>query len=83
MPLKRGSSKKTVSSNIGEMVRSFKETGKIGTSKPDTKGAAVKQTVAIALTKAGKAKKKASGGAVRGASRVVKKKDANSSVKIY
>ncbi len=58
MPLKRGSSKKTISTNIGEMVRKFKETGKIGTSKPGSIRQAVKQSVAIAFRKAGKSKRK-------------------------
>jgi hypothetical protein len=83
MPLKRGSSQKTIGSNIGEMVRSFKETGKLGTSRPKTKAAAVKQAAAIAYAKAGKTQKKASGGAVRGPAKVVKKKDGNRSVKLY
>lgn len=90
MPLKKGSSQKTISTNIGEMVRSFKESGKIGTSKPKSKAAAVKQAAAIAYEKAGKARKMAKGGdvikkasGVQGPSMVVKKKDGNRPVKIY
>lgn len=80
MPLKKGSSKKTVSSNIGTLVRDFKDTGKIGTSKPKSAAKAQKQAVAIALSKAGKAKpaKMAMGGKVT----YVKKKDGNKPVKI-
>jgi hypothetical protein len=58
MPLMRGSSKKTISGNIGEMVRKFKDTGKIGTSRPASKVKAIKQAVAIAFRKAGKSKRK-------------------------
>lgn len=90
MPLKKGSSKKTISTNIGEMVGAYKDTGKIGTSKPKSKAAAVKQAAAIAYEKAGKAKKMAKGGdvikkspGVQGPSMVVKKKDGNRPVKIY
>ena len=56
MPLKRGSSQKTISTNIGEMVRGYKESGKIGTSRPASKRAAVKQAAAIAYSKARKTK---------------------------
>ncbi len=52
MPLKSGKSKKTISANIGEIVSSYKKKGTIGTSKPKSKKAAVKQAVAIALSKA-------------------------------
>lgn len=90
MPLKRGSSQKTISANIGEMVGAYKDTGKIGTSKPKSKSAAMKQAAAIAYEKAGKAKKMAKGGdvikqpkGVQGPSMVVRKKDGNRPVKIY
>ena len=58
MPLKKGGSQKTMSANIGEMVRSYKESGKIGTSRPASKRAAVKQAAAIAYSKAGKSRMK-------------------------
>ena len=83
MPLKKGSSQKTISTNIGEMVRDYKKDGMIGTSKPKSKAAAVKQAAAIAYEKAGKAKKMAKGGKVQGPAMVVKKKDGNRPVKIY
>ncbi len=90
MPLKKGSRKKTISSNIGEIVRDYKKDGMIGTSRPKSKSAAVKQAAAIAYEKAGKAKKMAKGGdvikkakGVQGPSMVVKKKDGNRPVKIY
>ena len=83
MPLKKGSSQKTISSNIGTLVRDYKKDGMIGTSKPKSKAAAVKQAAAIAYEKAGKAKKMAKGGKVQGPAMVVKKKDGNRPVKIY
>lgn len=64
MPLKSGSSKKVISSNVKELVGAYKEKGKIGTSKPASKAAAVKQAVAIAYNKAGKSNKKADGGSI-------------------
>ena len=79
MPLKKGSSQKTISRNIGELVGAYKEKGRIGTSKPKSKAAAVKQAAAIAYSKAGKSRKMSDGGAVR----TVKKKDGNRPVKIY
>lgn len=90
MPLKKGSSKKTISANIGEIVRDYKKDGMIGTSKPKSKAAAVKQAAAIAYDKAGKTRKMAKGGdvikkasGVQGPAMVVKKKDGNRPVKIY
>jgi len=58
MPLKRGKSKKTISSNVKELVDTYKKTGKIGTSKPKSKKAAIKQSVAIAYSVARKSKRK-------------------------
>lgn len=88
MPLKKGSSQKTISKNIGTLVHDFKATGKIGTSKPKSKAAAVKQAAAIAYSKAGKTKMAAGGSVstpkgVQGPVMVVKKKDGNRPVKIY
>jgi hypothetical protein len=56
MPLKSGSSKQTVGKNVGELMHAYKNKGKIGASRPASKKAAQKQAVAIALSKAGKAK---------------------------
>lgn len=83
MPLKKGSSNKTVSSNIGEMVRSYKEKGSIGSSKPKSVKKAVEQAAAIAYQKAGRSKGMKKGGDVMGPAMVVKKKDGNRPVKIY
>jgi hypothetical protein len=58
MPLKKGSSRKTVSGNIREMEHSWEKTGKIGNSRPASKKKAIKQATAIALKKAGKSKYK-------------------------
>lgn len=63
MPLKPGSSKKVISSNVKELVGAYKEKGKIGSSRPASKAKAVKQAVAIAYEKAGKARK-ADGGSI-------------------
>ena len=79
MPLRKGSSQKTISSNIGEMVRSYKKKGKIGTSKPASVGAATRQAAAIAYDKAGKSRSMRGGGSAR----TVKKKDGNRPVRIY
>ena len=54
MPLKKGSSKAVVSSNIKTLVDDWKQDGSIGTSHPPTKQKAIKQAVAIALNKAGR-----------------------------
>ena len=83
MPLKKGSSQKTISGNISEMVRKYKKTGEIGTSKPASKGKAVKQAVAIALSTAGKSRKMKKGGSVQGPFMEVLRKDAKKKTKIY
>ena len=58
MPLKKGAGQSVVSSNIKTLVDDWKkEDGSIGTSHPPTKKKAIKQAVAIALTKAGKSRK--------------------------
>ena len=57
MPLKKGASPSVVSSNIKTLVDDWKKDGSIGSSHPPTKKKAIKQAVAIALTKAGKSRK--------------------------
>ena len=79
MPLKKGSSSKTISKNVGELVGTYAKKGRIGASKPKNKAAAQKQAVAIAMNTAGKSNKMKSGGVVR----TVKKRDGNRPVKIY
>ena len=57
MPLKKGAGPSVVSSNIKTLVDDWKKDGSIGTSHPRTKKKAIKQAVAIALTKAGRSRK--------------------------
>jgi len=56
MPLKKGSGRSAVSSNIKILVDEWEKDGSIGTSHPPTKKKAIKQAVAIALAKAGKSR---------------------------
>lgn len=56
MPLQKGRSNKTVSTNVKELVHSYESKGNIGASHPASKKAAVKQAVAIALKKAGRSR---------------------------
>ena len=56
MPLKNGSSQKTISSNIKTLVHDYEVKGYIGDSKPASRKKAVKQAVAIALDMARKSK---------------------------
>jgi hypothetical protein len=64
MPLAKGKSNKAVSKNIQTLVDDYQKSGRIGTSKPANKKAAVKQATAIALQKAGRSKNYAEGGTV-------------------
>lgn len=52
MPLKKGTSSKTMSQNIKTEMHAYERTGKIGNSKPASKKKAQKQAVAIAYSKA-------------------------------
>ena len=57
MPLKAGKSKAMISANIAEMMRSWKETGKIGNIRPKNKKEALKIAQAAAYRKAGRTRK--------------------------
>jgi hypothetical protein len=57
VPLKSGKSNKVVSANVQTLVDDWQVKGKIGSSRPKNKQAAVKQAVAIALSKAGRKRK--------------------------
>lgn len=56
MPLHKGRSNKVISANVKELVDTYKEKGAIGTSHPKNKKSAIKQAVAISLSKARKSK---------------------------
>lgn len=57
MPLKKGTSKKTVAANIKKGMKEYREMGKTFKGhKPKSKKAAQKQVVAAALASAGKTK---------------------------
>jgi hypothetical protein len=56
VPLLKGKSNKVRGKNVKELVDTYKKKGKIGTSKPKSKKAAIKQAVAISYRKAGEKK---------------------------
>jgi len=56
MPLKKGSGRAAVSSNIKTLVDEWEKDGAIGSSRPPTKKKAIRQAVAIALANAGKSR---------------------------
>jgi hypothetical protein len=56
MPLGKGSSRATVSSNIELLLHEWQKDGLIGSSHPATRKKALKQAVAIALSKAGRSR---------------------------
>ena len=58
MPLRKGSSKSTISSNIRECILSYKKSGKIGNIKPKNLAHAMKICQAAAYSTARKGKKK-------------------------
>lgn len=58
MPLKKGTSSKTVSSNIKQEMDTFKSKGKIGNITPKNSKQAQKISVAIALSEKDRSKKK-------------------------
>lgn len=57
MPFKEGSSQKAISSNIKECISSYKNTGKIGNTKPKSLKHAIKICKAAAMSSAKKSKK--------------------------
>ena len=61
MPLKKGSSDKTVGKNIETLVHEYEHDGSIGTSHPASKKKAIKQAVAISLRKAGRSRTQTAG----------------------
>ena len=56
MPLTPGKSSEVRSKNVKELVDTYESKGKIGTSHPRSKKAAIKQAVAISYEKAGESK---------------------------
>ena len=54
MPLQKGHSQAVISDNIGEIMRSFEKTGKIGNTKPKSKAHALRIAQAAAYSSARK-----------------------------
>lgn len=61
MPLKSGKSRDTISSNIKKLVHEYDREGNIGASHPASRQKAIKQAVAISLSKAGVSRKQRKG----------------------
>lgn len=61
MPLRSGKSRDTISRNIKTLMHEWEEEGHIGTSHPANRQKAVKQAVAIALSKAGVPRRRSTG----------------------
>ena len=82
MPLAKGKSNKAVSKNIQTLVDDYQKSGRIGTSKPASKKAAVKQATAIALQTAGRSKPKkfAAGGSTSAQRAIVMEENPSASV---
>ena len=82
MPLAKGKSNKAVSKNIQTLVDDYQKSGRIGTSKPANKKAAVKQATAIALQKAGRSKPKkfAAGGSTSAQRAIIMEENPSASV---
>ena len=82
MPLAKGKSNKAVSKNIQTLVDDYQKSGRIGTSKPANKKAAVKQATAIALQKAGRSKPKkfAEGGSTSAQRAIIMEENPSASV---
>lgn len=51
MPLTSGSSSKTLSANIAELMNSYKANGRIGNTVPENKDKAQKTAIAVAYAK--------------------------------
>ncbi len=60
--MKPGNSPKTKSANVKEIMDSYKQTGRIGNSRPKNATAADKQAVAIAESEARRTDRKKKGG---------------------
>lgn len=61
MPLIKSKSKEAFAKNVAELIRSYKKSGRIGTSEPGSMEKARKQALAIAFSikrKEGKGRKK-------------------------
>lgn len=57
MPLQSGASEGTMKANLKEVYNSYKRSGRIGKSKPKSKKAALKQSIAIAYAQQRKSRR--------------------------